>query len=45
MMVQNRRMARVLIFKREGVTEGRVDLVKVRSQSVSLDVLVDLQIW
>ena len=35
-MVQNKRMGRVLIVDREGITGGRVDLGKVRNQSLLL---------
>lgn len=43
--MQNKRMGRVLILNREGITGGRVDLGKVRIQSLLLEVQVDLQIW
>lgn len=43
--MQNKRMDRVLIVDRKGITGGRVDLGKVRNQSLLLEVHVDLQIW
>lgn len=43
--MQNKRMGRVLIVDREGITGGRVDLGKAGNQSLLLEVQVDLQIW
>lgn len=43
-MVQNKRMGKVLVMKREGIMGGRVNLGKVRNQSLLLEVQVDLQI-
>lgn len=43
-MVQNKIMGKVLIVNRERIMGGRVNLGKVRNQSLLLEVQVDLQI-